>query len=330
MNDLEIEVWAGVSVKTYKQVKNKIKELIDGEDKTKPYTDDKLCEKLQKLGLKVARRDIGKYRQVLGVETCQKRQEYVAPSSRKCKTCEEVFDIEQFPIKTRGRDGKMTQYRYHCKSCWYKMERERRAKKRPPKPELNLKEGYMLCSVCDQELPEEEFSPSHRGRNKKGRCKSCLRKINMKRYREDEEKREWFRQYYQKNKEKIKEEIKDYKKKNRDKINSSVTRKIRKSQAKRVKQALARADSDKELSTLEYLGCTAKELKVHIESQFTEGMNWDNYGFYGWHIDHIKPLCQFDITDLEEQKKAFHYTNLQPLWAEENLKKGGGFRDSII
>ena len=72
-----------------------------------------------------------------------------------------------------------------------------------------IKEKFMLCTVCDQELPEEDFSPSHRERSKKGRCKSCLRKIHKKRYREDEEKREWFRQYYQKNKEKIKEGVRD-------------------------------------------------------------------------------------------------------------------------
>jgi len=73
--------------------------------------------------------------------------------------------------------------------------------------------------------------------------------------------------------------------------------------------------------TEELLGCTFKELKVYLEKQFKEGMNWDNYGFYGWHADHIKPLSSFDLTNLEEQKKAFRYTNLQPLWMKENLHK---------
>ncbi|KKL15741.1 hypothetical protein LCGC14_2502560 [marine sediment metagenome] len=52
-------------------------------------------------------------------------------------------------------------------------------------------------------------------------------------------------------------------------------------------------------------------------------MSWENYGFYGWHIDHIKPLCLFNLSDEKQFNKACHYTNLQPLWAEENLKKGG-------
>lgn len=70
------------------------------------------------------------------------------------------------------------------------------------------------------------------------------------------------------------------------------------------------------------LGCSIEELKIHLESQFQEGMSWGNYGLKGWHIDHIKPLASFDLTKEEELKEACHYTNLQPLWAEDNLSKG--------
>jgi hypothetical protein len=74
-------------------------------------------------------------------------------------------------------------------------------------------------------------------------------------------------------------------------------------------------------SAVRDLGCTVDQLKQHLESKFQEGMTWDNWGTYGWHIDHIIPLSSFDLSDREQLLKACHYTNLQPLWAEENLKK---------
>jgi len=73
--------------------------------------------------------------------------------------------------------------------------------------------------------------------------------------------------------------------------------------------------------TLSLIGCSVEELKQYIEKQFKDNMDWNNYGIKGWHIDHIIPCVKFDLTKLEEQKKCFHYTNLQPLWWYENLQK---------
>lgn len=71
----------------------------------------------------------------------------------------------------------------------------------------------------------------------------------------------------------------------------------------------------------EIVGCTKEQLRSHIEKQFKPGMTWENYERYGWHLDHIIPLSNFDPNNFDDIKKANHYTNLQPLWAEENLKK---------
>lgn len=57
-------------------------------------------------------------------------------------------------------------------------------------------------------------------------------------------------------------------------------------------------------------------------------MTWENYGVHGWHIDHIRPCKSFDLTDPEQQKECFHYTNLQPLWWWENLEKGGKWENT--
>jgi hypothetical protein len=76
-------------------------------------------------------------------------------------------------------------------------------------------------------------------------------------------------------------------------------------------------------SAVSDLGCSIPELKQYLESKFQPGMTWDNYG--QWHIDHINPLAKFDLTDREQFLQACHFTNLQPLWAVDNLAK----RDKI-
>lgn len=78
----------------------------------------------------------------------------------------------------------------------------------------------------------------------------------------------------------------------------------------------------KSATTKELLGCDFDFLKNYLEQQFTKYMSWENYGSY-WHLDHIIPCCNFDLTKEEEQKKCFNYKNLQPLEAIENIKKGG-------
>jgi len=81
-------------------------------------------------------------------------------------------------------------------------------------------------------------------------------------------------------------------------------------------------------SAVRHLGCSLPDLKQHLESKFytnletNEIMSWNNYGVYGWHIDHIVPLSKFNLSIEEELKAACHYTNLQPMWAKENLSKG--------
>lgn len=81
-------------------------------------------------------------------------------------------------------------------------------------------------------------------------------------------------------------------------------------------------DNAKAGSAVEDLGCTIQELREHLESKFQERMTWDNWTTDGWHIDHIKPLASFDLSNSEEFKQAVHFSNLQPLWAVDNIQKG--------
>ena len=131
------------------------------------------------------------------------------------------------------------------------------------------------------------------------------------------------REYRENNKEKIKE----YKERTlpqrreyvRRKYNSDIQFRLKNVLRHRISEAVKAQGKIKRAKTITLIGCSIPELKKHLESQFKIGMSWDNYG--DWHIDHIIPCAAFDLTDIEQQKKCFNYKNLQPLWAEENLKK---------
>jgi len=155
----------------------------------------------------------------------------------------------------------------------------------------------------------------------------------MKQYRTEHKKegQEYLKKYYKKHKMKILKQVKLYQKKNKEKIIQQIElwnkKKLRTdlnfrilwNLRSRLSHALKRNSKSK--STKKLLGCTIQELKKHLEKQFKKGMTWNNYGLYGWHIDHIKPCTCFDLIRPEEQRECFHYSNLQPLWAIENLKK---------
>ena len=89
----------------------------------------------------------------------------------------------------------------------------------------------------------------------------------------------------------------------------------------RIRMAIKR--NCKSTSSKALLGCDIPFLKIYFTSKFLPGMSWDNYG--DWHIDHIKPCASYDLSLPEQQTRCFHYLNLQPLWAKDNLSKGATF-----
>jgi len=111
----------------------------------------------------------------------------------------------------------------------------------------------------------------------------------------------------------------------KNKLENDPSFKMASRQRMRIADLLSKKGIHKKGKTLRLIGCSAKFLSDYIESKFKPGMNWNNYGIYGWHVDHIKPLSKFDLEDPDQQKIAFHYTNLQPLWANENIKKSNKY-----
>ena len=164
--------------------------------------------------------------------------------------------------------------------------------------------------------------------------KDYLRKYREKnrKYREEnkDKLREYGKKYREENKDKIRQRNKKYFAENKDKLIEGISKRYKKDPnfrlkkiiSYRVREELKKNNIKKISKSPELLGCTVQEAREHLEKQFKEGMTWENHGLYGWHIDHIIPCASFDLTDPDQQKKCFHYTNLQPLWAKENLIKG--------
>ena len=102
---------------------------------------------------------------------------------------------------------------------------------------------------------------------------------------------------------------------------------LRSNLASLINTAIRKQFGVKAIRTNALIGCTITELCQHLEAQFTDGMNWDNYGRNGWHIDHIRPCASFNLTDPYQQRQCFHYSNLQPLWEADNIRKGAKWQN---
>lgn len=107
----------------------------------------------------------------------------------------------------------------------------------------------------------------------------------------------------------------------------AIERALRRCLADHVRHALTR----KSASAFALLGCSTEQFLKHLETRFQSGMSWTNWGRGRgkWHIDHRKPIAAFDLRDPQEQQECFHHTNLQPLWQEENLRKGAFFSEGM-
>ncbi len=133
------------------------------------------------------------------------------------------------------------------------------------------------------------------------------------------------KQYKDKNKEKSKQYQKSYQNRRNQQRNKRYKIDINYKLIELLRGRLYKAlkNNWKKGKTIELLACSIEELKKHLESKFTEGMNWKTHGRGKgkWNIDHIKPCSSFDLSKPEEQHKCFNFNNLQPLWAIDNLRK---------
>jgi len=211
--------------------------------------------------------------------------------------------------------------------------------------------GTKRCTKCGVEKPDTvDHFYNDRGRLA-ARCKLCHNKDRRERYRVNREReREKQKEYYEANKEKLAVMYREYAVRNKEKIQryqrqykvlnrEKLRRQTREYMAKKRSENIEEKIKDrlrarvnkcvkfgyKGAKTMDLIGCSVEYLMAYLESKFKPGMSWENYGSY-WHIDHIRPCASFDLTDKEQQKICFHYTNLQPLEAIKNIKKGAKWK----
>ena len=223
-------------------------------------------------------------------------------TSKELKASLSSRDLAVFK-KLRAKKSNKKNYKKHYNKN-YKKIKERRDKWRAMNPEYNAK----------------YYVNNHEKLKKK-----------RKAYYDDncEKTKEYYKKYYIKNCEKAKNEsyrwraknpeymtyyMKDYHKQRRAEDPLYRLHCNMRIMGNRVVKQLALGK--KPASIEKWQGCTADELKAYLESLFTEGMTWENYG--EWHVDHIRPVCSFSA---EEWEQINHYTNLQPLWAKDNFAK---------
>ena len=162
------------------------------------------------------------------------------------------------------------------------------------------------CTKCNKIKLFNEFNNNKRTHDKLSfyckKCNSESRVIDQRKWREN-------------NPEEYKKRNREYKRKL---YSSNPLHHLKQNCRDRLNLATKNVGFTKNGSSKELLGCNYNTLKEHLEEQFTGGMSWDNQG--EWHIDHIIPLSS--ANNKEELYQLFHYKNLQPLWAKDNLSKG--------
>jgi hypothetical protein len=194
------------------------------------------------------------------------------------------------------------------------------------------------CAKCDKTLSYSCFYKNKRRKDGlQTYCKPCMKITNKKNYidhknewdkrskkynkteKNKKYRREWAKKKYHSDLDYRKKCIKRSVEYGRLKLDTDPEYKLKHNLRSRLRKALK--GTIKYQSTIELVGCSTEKLRGYLQAKFKDGMTWENYGPV-WHVDHIIACANFDLTKKDQQEKCFHYTNLQPLWALENIRKG--------
>lgn len=160
------------------------------------------------------------------------------------------------------------------------------------------------CAKCKQIKPIQDFHKASHTRDKRqSYCRQCACETTLA--RQKNKRNEW------------NEYLRNYV---RNRYENDMNFRLAKMLRARLGYVLRSVGTSKSENTFDLIGCSLADFMAYIESKWLKGMTWDNHG--EWHIDHIVPISSFNLVDPVEQRRCFHYTNCQPLWAHDNLAKG--------
>jgi len=190
----------------------------------------------------------------------------------------------------------------------------------------NINPKHSTTSYCrDCRLKYNESNKNHIKNYNKQRYESdkeiILNKVKEYHKNHKKEIQEYTKNWFQENK----EHINEY---NRNKYKTDLIFKLKLTLRNTLKNKIKAKGIRKYKSSTKLIGCSIEKLKLHLESQFLPEMTWENHGII-WEIDHIKPCASFDLTNLEQQKECFNYTNLQPLFKTTAIAESFGYKDQI-
>jgi hypothetical protein len=243
---------------------------------------------------------------------------------RVCKKCEAEKELSEYYLKSNGKSRSS-----YCKECYNIVYKSEYSKEYYENNKEVFKDNYKRWS---KENDRSEYSKEYRNKN------GDILRYNQKEFRENNKelfahrRKEYWNNLSEERKIEIRERQKELYHKNKYKENKSkyvnerlkndLFFKLKFNIRTLIRNSVNRGFTTKSKKTIEILGCSFDEFKTHLESQFDDKMNWDNQGTY-WHMDHIIPISSAETE--EDVYRLNHYTNFQPLYWLDNLKKSNKY-----
>lgn len=236
----------------------------------------------------------------LSLKNAQNVIVHIGIKLKKCSKCEEIKTLDKYYSSKQQKSG----YSSCCKKCYSLIRKKRRSKNT---------DKYKKASLLWRNNNRERAIKTNREWRKNNKEKH---KIATKKWRE-------------KNKEKVKETRRNWIENNRKKTREYSAKK-RLKVSKRISNSISSSillsikKNKSGMSWEKLVNFSFEEFKKRFEKLFADGMSWDNYGRNGWHVDHIIPISAFNFEKPEDDdfKRCWALSNLQPMWAKENISKG--------